>query len=136
MIGLLGGQTQVMFNTALTTLPHVKSGKLRALAATSAKRMDSVPELPTVAEAGVPGYENSSWTAIGAPAGTPQAVVQRLNREFAAILALPDIREKHAAAGAVIAGGTPQEFHDYLRVEYAKFGRLIKEAGIKLDAGG
>jgi len=136
MIGLLGGQTQVMFNTALTTLPHVKAGKLRALAATSAKRMDSLPELPTVAEAGVPGYENSSWTAIGAPAGTPQAIVQRLNREFAAILALPDIREKHAAAGAVIAGGTPQEFHDYLRVEYAKFGKLIKEAGIKIDVGG
>ena len=136
MAGLLGGHTQVMFNTALTTLPHVKAGKLRALAATSAKRMDSMPELPTIAEAGVPGYENSSWTAIGAPARTPQAIVRRLNRELAAILALPDIREKHAAAGAVITGGTPQEFHDYLRVEYAKFGKLIKEAGIKLDAGG
>jgi tripartite-type tricarboxylate transporter receptor subunit TctC len=136
MSGLLGGHTQVMFNTALTTLPHVKAGKLRALAATSAKRMDSMPELPTIAEAGVPGYENSSWTAIGAPAGTPQAIVQRLNREFAAILALPDIREKHAAAGAVITGGTPRQCHDYLRVEYAKFGKLIKEAGIKLDAGG
>jgi tripartite-type tricarboxylate transporter receptor subunit TctC len=136
MIGLLGGQTQVMFNTALTTLPHVKSGKLRALAATSAKRMDAMPELPTVAEAGVPGYENSSWTAIGAPAGTPPSIVQRLNREFAAILALPDIRERHAAAGAVITGGTPKEFHDYLRVEHAKFGKLIKAAGIKIDAGG
>jgi tripartite-type tricarboxylate transporter receptor subunit TctC len=136
MAGLLRGHTQVMFNTALTTLPHVKAGKLRALAVTSAKRMDSMPELPTIAEAGVPGYENSSWTAIGAPAGTPRAILQRLNREFAAILALPDIREKHAAAGAVITGGTPQQFHDYLRVEYAKFGKLIKEAGIKLDAGG
>jgi tripartite-type tricarboxylate transporter receptor subunit TctC len=68
--------------------------------------------------------------------GTPQTIVQRLNREFAAILALADIRDKHAAAGAVIIGGTPQEFHDYLRVEYAKFGKLIKEAGIKIDVGG
>ena len=136
MTGLLGGHTQVMFNTALTTLPHVKSGKLRALAATSAKRMESMPELPTVAEAGVPGYENSSWTGIAAPAGTPPAIVSRLNKELAAILALPDIRQKHAAAGAVIAGGTPGEFQDYLKVEYAKFGRLIKEAGIKVQAGG
>jgi tripartite-type tricarboxylate transporter receptor subunit TctC len=136
MAGLLGGHTQVMFNTAITTLPHVKAGKLRALAATSAKRMDSMPDLPTVAESGVPGYENSSWTAIGAPAGTPPAIVTRLNREFAAVLALPDIRERHAASGAVIAGGTPQELHDYLRSEFAKFGRLVKEAGIKAQPDG
>ncbi len=135
MTALLGGHTQVMFNTALTTLPHVKAGKLRALAATSAKRMESMPDLPTVAEAGVPGYENSSWTGIAAPAGTPPAIVGRLNKELAAILALPDIRQKHAAAGAVIAGGTPKEFQDYLRVEYAKFGKLVKEAGIKVQAG-
>jgi len=135
MTALLGGHTQVMFNTALTTLPHVKAGKLRALAATSAKRMESMPDLPTVAESGVPGYENSSWTGIAVPAGTPPAVVGRLNKELNAILALPDIRQKHAAAGAVIAGGTPKEFQDYLKVEYAKFGKLIKEAGIKVQAG-
>jgi tripartite-type tricarboxylate transporter receptor subunit TctC len=136
MTALLGGHTQVMFNTALTTLPHVKAGKLRAIAATSAKRMESMPDLPTVAESGVSGYENSSWTGIAVPAGTPPAVLGRLNKELNAILALPDIRQKHAAAGAVIAGGTPKEFQDYLRVEYAKFGKLIKEAGIKVQAGG
>jgi tripartite-type tricarboxylate transporter receptor subunit TctC len=136
MTGLLGGHTQIMFNTAITTLPHVKAGKLRALATTARRRMSSMPDLPTVAEAGVPGYENSSWTAIGAPAGTPPAIVARLNREFAAILALPDIQERHASAGAVIAGGTPKGFHDYLRSEFAKFGRLVKEAGIKVQADG
>jgi tripartite-type tricarboxylate transporter receptor subunit TctC len=136
MAGLLGGHTQIMFNTAITTLPHVKAGKLRALATTAAGRMTSMPELPTVAEAGVPGYENSSWTAIGAPARTPPAIIDRLNREFAAILALPDIQEKHAAAGAVIIGGTSRQAQDYLRSEYAKFGKLIKEAGIKIDPGG
>ena len=136
MAGLLGGHTQIMFNTAITTLPHVKSGKLRALAATSAKRMDTMPDLPTVAEAGVPGYENSSWTAIAAPARTAQAIIDRLNREFAAILELPDIRERHAAAGSVISGGTPQQFRDYLKLEYAKFARLVKVAGIDAKAGG
>lgn len=136
MAGLLGGHTQVMFNTAITTLPHVKSGKLRALAATSAGRMDAMPDLPTVAEAGVSGYENSSWTAIAAPARTPQAIIERLNREFAAILQMPDIQERHAAAGAVITGGTPRQFHDYLRLEHAKFAKLVKEAGIDAKAGG
>ncbi len=136
MTGLIGGHTQVMFNTAITTLPYVKSGRLRAIAVTSARRIAALPDLPTVAESGVPGYENSSWSAIGAPARTPQAIIERLNREFAAILQLPDIQERHAVAGAVITGGTPQQFHDYLRAEYAKFGKLIKEAGIKGEAGG
>ncbi len=135
MTGLIGGHTQVMFNTAITTLPHVKSGRLRAVAATSARRIAALPDLPTVAEAGVPGYENSSWSAIGAPARTPQAIIERLNREFAAILQLPDIQERHAVAGAVIIGGTPQQFHDYLRSEYAKFGKLVKDAGIKGEGG-
>jgi tripartite-type tricarboxylate transporter receptor subunit TctC len=136
MNALVGGHVQVMFNTAITTLPHVKAGRLRALAVTSAKRMPSVPELPTVAESGVPGYENSSWTGVGVPARTPQAIVQRLNGELAAVLQMPDIQERHAVAGSVIAGGTPEQFRDYLRAEYAKFGKLVKEAGIRDAAGG
>ncbi len=131
MTELIGGHTQVMFNTVITTLPHVKSGKLRALATTGAARLPSLPELPTVTEAGVPGYENSSWTALGAPARTPRAIIERLNREFAAILQLPDIIEKHAAVGSLITGGTPEQFRDYLKTELAKFGKLIKDAGIK-----
>jgi len=135
MTEVIGGHTQVMFNTVITTLPHVKSGKLRALATTGANRLPALPELPTVAEAGVPGYENSSWTAVGAPARTPRAIIERLNREFAAILQLPDIQEKHAAVGSVITGGTPDEFRNYLKVEFAKFGKLIKEAGLKGESG-
>lgn len=135
MTGLIGGQTQIMFNTAITTLPHVKSGRLRAIAATSVKRIAALPDLPTVAESGVPGFENSSWTAIGAAARTPQAIIDKLNKEFAAILQLPDIQEKHEASGAVITGGSPQQCREYLRSEYAKFGKLIKEANIKGEGG-
>ena len=101
------------------------------LATTGASRLPSLPDLPTVAEAGVPGYENSSWTALGAPARTPRAIIERLNREFSAVLQLPDIVEKHATVGSVITGGTPEQFRDYLQTEFAKFGKLVKEAGIK-----
>ncbi len=131
MTELIGGHTQLMFNTVITTLPHVKSGKLRALATTGANRLPSLPDLLTVAEAGVPGYENSSWTALGAPARTPRAIIERVNRELAAVLQLPDIIEKHAAVGSVITGGTPEQFRDYLKTEFIKFGKLVKEAGLK-----
>ncbi len=135
MTEVIGGHTQVMFNTIITTLPHVRSGRLRALAATSAQRLAALPDLPTIAESGVPGYENSSWSAVGVAARTPRAVVERLNREFAAILQMPDIQEKHVVAGAVITGGTPEQARAYMQAEYAKFGKLVKEAGLKGDAG-
>jgi len=134
MNDLIGGHVQVMFNTAITTLPHVKAGRLRAIAVTAAKRMTGMPDLPTVSESGVPGYENSSWTGVGVPARTPQAIVQRLNRELAAVLQMPDIQERHAHAGSVIVGGTPEQFRSYIRAEHAKFGKLVKEAGIKDSA--
>ena len=133
MTELMGGHTQVMFNTVITTLPHVKSGKLRALATTGTIRLPSMPDLPTVAESGVAGYENSSWTALGAPARTPRAIIERLNHEFAAILQLPDIREKHTVVGALIIGGTAAQFRDYLKMEVAKFGRLVKASGMKSE---
>jgi tripartite-type tricarboxylate transporter receptor subunit TctC len=128
---LVGGQIQVSFNSALPTMPHVQSGKLRALATTGAKRMAILPELPTIAEAGVPGYENSTWTAIGAPARTPRAVIERLNQEVNAVLQMPDIRERFAAGASTVTGGTPEQFHEYLKSELAKFRKLVKEAGIK-----
>jgi tripartite-type tricarboxylate transporter receptor subunit TctC len=131
MNDLIGGHVHVMFNTVITTLPHVKGGRLRAIAATSLKRIPGLPELPTIAESGVPGYENSSWTGIGVAARTPRALVQRLNAEFAAVLRMPDIQERHTNSGSVIMGGTPEQFRDYIRAEHAKFGRLVKEAGIK-----
>jgi len=133
---LISGQIQVLFNNAISTVPHVKSGRVRALATTGATRSPALPDLPTVAEAGVPGYENSSWSAIGAPAGTPKPIIERLNKTFADILKMPDIQQKHADVGAQIVGGTPEQFHAYLKAEVAKFGKLVKAAGIKAAAGG
>ena len=130
---LVGGHIQVMFNSAIPTVPQIRSGRVRALATTGANRVAALPDLPTVAEAGVPGYENSTWTALAAPARTPQAIIERLNKEFAAILQMPDIREAARLEGADITGGTPEQFHDYLKSELAKFGTLVKETGIKFE---
>jgi tripartite-type tricarboxylate transporter receptor subunit TctC len=131
---LVGGHIQVMFNSAIVTVPHIISGRVRALATTGAKRVAALPDLPTVSEAGVPGYESSTWTAMGAPARTPRPIIERLNRELAAILRMPDVQERYAAGGSTTTGGTPEQFHDYLKSELAKFSTLIREAGIKAEA--
>ena len=133
---LIGGQIQVLFNNMISTVPQVKAGKVRALATTGAKRSPALPDLPTIAESGVAGYENSSWSAVAAPAGTPKSIITRLHKEFSEILQEPDIQKKHADVGAVIIGGTPEQFHAYLKSEVAKFGKLVKSAGIKAAAGG
>jgi len=135
LIDLIGGHIQVLFNSALPTMPHIRSGKARALATTGAKRMSILPDLPTVAEAGVPGYENSTWSALGVAARTPPSIVDRLNREINTVLQLPDVQEAARAEGSMITGGTPAQFHEILKSELAKFGKLIKAAGIKGDAG-
>jgi tripartite-type tricarboxylate transporter receptor subunit TctC len=135
LIDLVAGNIQVSMNSALPTIPHMKSGRVRALATTGAQRLGILPDLPTVAEAGVPGYENSTWSAIGAPANTPQPIIERLNREFAAVLALPDIRERFSSAGSTITGGTPEAFHAYWKSEMAKYGKLVRDAGIKPETG-
>ena len=132
---LIAGNIQVSMNSALPTIPHIKSGRVRALGTTGSKRLGILPDLPTVAEAGVPGYENATWSAIGAPARTPRPIVERLNREFAAVLALPDIKERYSAAGSTITGGTPEQFLEDWESELAKYGKLIKEAGIKPESG-
>ena len=133
---LVGGHIQVSFNSALPTMPHIHSGKVRALATTGAKRAAILPDLPTIAEAGVPGYENSTWTAIGAPARTPRAVIQRLNQEINAVLQMRDVQERFAAGGSTVTGGTPEQFQEYLKAELAKFSKLVKDAGIKGEGGG
>ncbi len=127
---LIAGQIQVLFNNAISTVPFIKSGQVRALAVTSLKRMPALPELPSIDEAGVKGYDNSSWSAVAAPAGTPKEIIAKLNSELNQILKLPDIQEKQAAVGAVIIGGTPEQFGEYLRSEIAKFARVVKEAKI------
>lgn len=133
---LISGQIQVLFNNMISTVPHVKSGRVHALATTGAQRSPALPDLPTVAESGVAGYESSSWSAAAASAGTPKPIIMRLHKELSEILKLPDIQQKHADVGAQIIGGTPEQFHAYLKSEVAKFGRLVKEAGITAAAGG
>ena len=136
MTDVIAGQIQVLFNNAIATVPHVQSKRVRALATTGAKRLAVLSDLPTIAEAGVAGYENSSWSAVASPAGTPAPILGRLHKEFAGILADPDIQKRHADVGAQIIGGTPEQFHAYLKAEVDKFGKLVKSAGIKAASGG
>jgi tripartite-type tricarboxylate transporter receptor subunit TctC len=132
---LIGGHIQVLFNSAVPTMPHIKAGRVRALATTGATRLPILPDLPTVAEAGVPHYENSTWSMISAPARTPRAIIERLNLELNAVLQMPEIKERFAAAGSAVTGGTAKQAQDILKSELAKFGKLVREAGISAAAG-
>lgn len=133
---LIAGNIQVLFNNLISTTPFVKTGRVRALATTGAKRSPALPDLPTLDEAGLKGYENSSWSAVAAPAGTPPAITSRLHKEFVEILKMPDIQKRHAEVGAEIIASTPEQFHAYLKSELAKFSKLVKAAGIKAASGG
>lgn len=128
---LVGGHIEVLFNSAVVTVPQIRAGRVRALATTGTRRLALLPELPTVAESGVPGYENSTWTGIGVPVRTPVELVQRLNREFGAVLAIPEVQERFSATGATVVGGTIEEFRAFLRTEYDKFGRLVRQTGMR-----
>ena len=125
---LLGGQIQMMFND--TAAPHVKSGKLRALAVTGAKRWPLLPEVPTLAEAGVPGFEKYNWFGILAPAGTPEPIVTALNRELVAIMRDPAIQRWVEAQGAEATASTPEEFAAFIRRDLAKWARVVKDVGL------
>ena len=130
---LMAGQVSVMFETGPGALPHVRSGKLKALAAGSLKRSAAMPELATVAEQGIPGFDGVAWIAFAAPAGTPKPIVDRLHAETVKILALPEIRERLVSLGTEPVGNTPEEFSAYLRSEIAKWGKVVKESGAKVD---
>ena len=127
---VIAGQIQVLFNNAISTVPFIKSGQVRALAVTSLKRMQALPQLPSIDETGVKGYDNSSWSAVAAPVGTPREIIAKLNSELNQILKLPDVMEKNASFGADPVGGTPEQFGDYLKSEITKFARVVKEAKI------
>ena len=128
---LLAGDVAYQFTDPPAVLPHVKSGRLRAIAVTSAKRSSLFPDLPTVAEAGLPGYEATSWNGILVPAGTPPAIVARLNGEINKILAAPEMRTKLADLGYEPLGGTPEEFAAHIAREEAKWGKVVKAANMK-----
>lgn len=124
---LLGGQIQLMFDSSV--VPHVKAGKLRALGVTSAKRSSALPEVPTIAEAGLPGYEATAWFGILAPAGTPEPVIKKLNTEISAVLRDPSIVKWMEAQGFDAAGGSPAEFAAHIQKETTKWARVVKESG-------
>lgn len=128
---LLGGHVQLMFTDPVTALAHIKAGKLKALGTTGSKRSALLPDAPTVAEAGVPGYELTGWLAVFAPTGTPEAVVNKLNLEITRILKLPDVHARLQQQGLDPFTGTAAQLGDLVRSELPKWARIIKEAGIK-----
>jgi tripartite-type tricarboxylate transporter receptor subunit TctC len=130
---LLAGEMQLMFAPIVAVLPQVKANRLRALAVTSAKRSPAAPDIPTIAEAALPGYDISSWFGIFAPARTPTAIVDTLYRETAQALKLPEIRARFASEGAEPVGSSPQEFAAYVRAEYAKYAKVVKDSGARVD---
>jgi tripartite-type tricarboxylate transporter receptor subunit TctC len=127
---LLAGQIDLMFAPAQTVMQHVQAGKLKALAVTSARRSATLPELPTAAESGLPGYEAIGWFGLLAPAATPKAVVAKLSADANQVLAEPDVTRKMGALGAEPAGDTPDEFARFIRDDQAKWSQLMKERGI------
>jgi tripartite-type tricarboxylate transporter receptor subunit TctC len=133
LTALLSGEVSMSFENSLIVVPHIKSGKVRALAVTGARRSRSAPDLPTVAEAGVPGYAASGWYGFVAPAATPKDLVARLAGEFNRILKQPDVVERLSAQGAEPVGGTPEQFAAFIQVEIDKWARLVKSANMKPD---
>ncbi|MFO1316482.1 MAG: tripartite tricarboxylate transporter substrate binding protein [Burkholderiales bacterium] len=131
---LVGGQVQIMFDNLPSALPQIKAGRLRALAVTSAQRSSALPDVPTVAESGIPGFEASSWFGLLAPAGTPKEVVAKLNGEVAKWLATPEAKEKLAAQGAIVAAGlAPDDFVRHIAAETTKWQKVVKESGAKVE---
>ncbi len=133
LIAILSGEVPLMLAPALTVLPHINGGKLRGLAITSRSRSAALPELRTVAESGLPGYEASQWYGVLVPAGTPQEIVDLLNREIAGIMRMTEVTERLAREGSIPVGGTPQQFAVYLRDEITKWSRVVKVSGARVD---
>ncbi|HVL08850.1 MAG TPA: tripartite tricarboxylate transporter substrate binding protein [Burkholderiaceae bacterium] len=130
---LLGGQISMMFDNMPSAIQHVKSGKLRPLAVTTAKRSPALPNVPTIAESGVKGYEATSWFGLLAPAGTPPAIINRLNADLVKILAMPDVKKQMAEQGAEAYSETPAAFAGFIKTETAKWAKVVKASGAVVD---
>jgi tripartite-type tricarboxylate transporter receptor subunit TctC len=130
---LLGGQIDCLFAITSTALPHIEAGRLRALAVTSRSRSPLLPKVPTVSESGLPGFEAVTWFGFTVPTGTPRNIIDRLNVEVGKVLVMPDVKQKLALQGIDVAGGTPEQFGAYMRDEFAKWGRLVKESGATVN---
>jgi tripartite-type tricarboxylate transporter receptor subunit TctC len=133
IVDLVGGQIPFAFESMIPVLPHVKAGKLRALAVTSAKPSPVLQEIPTVAESGVPGFESIAWYGVVAPAGTPRDIITKLNTEMARILNLPDIKQRLIEMGSPPVAGTPDQFGALIKSEIVKWGKVVKQAHVSLD---
>src|SRR6185503_7951700 len=133
MIDMLAGHTAVMAGTMVTTVPQIRAGRLRGLGVTTLERNSAAPEIPTVAEAGLPGFESVQWYGLLAPANTPKDIVNRLHGEMAKILQQPEIRQRFAADGADPVGNTPDQFAAYIKTELTKWAKVARDAGIKQE---
>lgn len=131
---VLAGEVSLLFGTMADVVEHVRGGKVRALAVTSARRIPVLPDVPTMVEAGVPGYEATAWFGVLAPAATPREIVTRLNQDIGRVLQMPDVLARISQQGsAEIVGGTPEQFGDFIRAEVAKWALVVKQAGVKVE---
>jgi len=133
LVGVISGEAHVTFAVMQAGYPNVKSGKLRALGVTSARRSPSAPDIPTISESGVSGYEFISWNAVHVPAATPKAVIGRIHGELVKAVGLPDVKEKMFSLGMQVAGSTPDELGALVKSDIAKWSKVIKEAGVRVE---
>ncbi|MBI2320163.1 MAG: tripartite tricarboxylate transporter substrate binding protein [Betaproteobacteria bacterium] len=133
VMSVIAGDNAVTFDSVFLQMPHVKAGKLRALAVTALKRSPLAPDLPTIAESGLSGFEVAAWVGFLAPAGTPREIVQKWHQEITRTLQVPEIRERQVSQGLVPEGSTPELFADFIKADIAKWAKVVKEAGIKLE---
>jgi tripartite-type tricarboxylate transporter receptor subunit TctC len=133
LLDLMAGRVQMMFSNMLTAMPHVRAGKLRAIGVSSARRSPQAPQLPTVAESGVPGFSSVPWYGALGPAGLPRAIVSKLNSEIARALAQPDMQERFVAQGVDLQSSTPEQFAALIQSEVVKWRKVVRDAGAKVD---
>jgi tripartite-type tricarboxylate transporter receptor subunit TctC len=133
VVSIVSGETAVLFATIPSAIQHFKSGKLVPLGVSRAQRNAALPDIPTVAEAGVPGYEAIEWNGAMVPTGTPAAVVNRLHQAIVKAVAIPDIKERVNGLGADLVGNSPDEFRTFLKNELATWGKVVKEVGMRID---
>jgi tripartite-type tricarboxylate transporter receptor subunit TctC len=133
MVDLIGGQVQLVFATAASAVPQIKGGKIRGIAVTTIKRSALMPNLPTIAEAGLPGFDANNWYGLLAPAKTPRPIINRLNAEVTKVLAMPDVKEFLFNQGLDPAPGTPEKFGAYIKAETAKWAKVVKDSGAKAN---
>jgi tripartite-type tricarboxylate transporter receptor subunit TctC len=131
LVGLMSGEVQAVFSSIPAALPHVHSGRMRALGVSISKRSNALPDVPTIAEAGLPGYYAASWYGLLLPAGTPKPVVDALSKEVVAVMRVPDVREKMLAQGFEPVGDTPEQFSKFIREEISRWEKVVRNAGIK-----